>query len=172
MTEWYTRQWQLQIRSVGRWLTEECWQSRIYSLSCYVPTTGPWTSGRTSGVLPPAAVTWLLLRWTSIRRWNGRTPKKLCAPTVSEPQNNALAGVGIPIKEEVCRSSRLNLASRRAEKDCYQESRIRHDFWQRQKKIRVMYLFEQGKGNGSRCQSERDIICQRVKFLSDGRRDM
>lgn len=42
--------------------------------------------------------------------------QKLCAPTVSEPQNNALAGVGIPIKEEVCRSSRLNLASRRAEK--------------------------------------------------------
>ena len=42
--------------------------------------------------------------------------KKLCAPTVSEPQNNALAGVGIPIKEEVCRSSKLNLANRKAEK--------------------------------------------------------
>ena len=33
-----------------------------------------------------------------------------------------------------------------------------------------MYLFEQGKGNGSRCQSERDIVCQRVKFFSYGRR--
>ena len=36
--------------------------------------------------------------------------------TISEPQNRALAGVGTPMKEVVWRSSRLNLASRNAEK--------------------------------------------------------
>ena len=37
--------------------------------------------------------------------------KKECPPTASEAQNNALAGVGMPIKELVWRSSILNLAS-------------------------------------------------------------
>ena len=39
----------------------------------------------------------------------------LPAPTMSEPQNRALAGVGSPMNEVVCRSSRLNLARRSAE---------------------------------------------------------
>ena len=38
------------------------------------------------------------------------------APTMSEPQKRALAGVGNPMKEVVCRSSRLNFASLSAEK--------------------------------------------------------
>ena len=50
---------------------------------------------------------------------NGCTPppvKAACAPTASDAQNSACAGTGIPIKEVVCRSSILNLASRNAEK--------------------------------------------------------
>ena len=35
--------------------------------------------------------------------------------TESEPQKRAVAGVGSPIKEWLCRVSRLNLASRSAE---------------------------------------------------------
>ena len=36
-------------------------------------------------------------------------------PTANELQKRALAGVGIPIKEEVCRVSMLNFANRKAE---------------------------------------------------------
>ena len=36
--------------------------------------------------------------------------------TMSEPQNKALAGVGKPMNEVVCLSSRLNFARRKAEK--------------------------------------------------------
>ena len=36
--------------------------------------------------------------------------------TMSEPQNKALAGVGTPMNEVVCRSSKLNFANRKAEK--------------------------------------------------------
>ena len=38
------------------------------------------------------------------------------APTMSEPQNKAFAGVGSPMKEVCCRSSKLNLASRKPAK--------------------------------------------------------
>ena len=37
-------------------------------------------------------------------------------PAIKAPQNNALAGVGSPMKPIACRSSRLNFASRSAEK--------------------------------------------------------
>ena len=37
-------------------------------------------------------------------------------PTISDAQNKALAGVGRPMKDDVCRSSRLNFASLNAEK--------------------------------------------------------
>ena len=36
--------------------------------------------------------------------------------TISDPQNSALAGVGTPMNDVVCRSSRLNFANLRAEK--------------------------------------------------------
>ena len=39
-----------------------------------------------------------------------------CPPTTKEPQNKALAGVGRPIKEWLCRVSILNLPNRKAEK--------------------------------------------------------
>lgn len=42
--------------------------------------------------------------------------KKSFPPAMSDPQKKAFAGVGIPMKEEVCRVSILNLANRRAEK--------------------------------------------------------
>ena len=36
--------------------------------------------------------------------------------TAKPPQNKALAGVGSPMKEVVCRVSKLNFAKRKAEK--------------------------------------------------------
>lgn len=46
----------------------------------------------------------------------GADSRRLQEPTISEPQNKAFAGVGMPINDVVCRSSRLNLAKRNAEK--------------------------------------------------------
>lgn len=40
----------------------------------------------------------------------------IAVPHKNEPQKRALAGVGKPMKEVVCRVSRLNLANLRAEK--------------------------------------------------------
>lgn len=37
-------------------------------------------------------------------------------PTINDAQNSVLAGVGTPIKDEVCLVSKLNLASLSAEK--------------------------------------------------------
>ena len=42
--------------------------------------------------------------------------KKACCPNTSEPQKSALAGVGRPMNWLLCRSSKLNLANRNAEK--------------------------------------------------------
>ena len=42
--------------------------------------------------------------------------RKACCPTIRLPQNKAFAGVGKPIKEDVCLVSMLNLANRKAEK--------------------------------------------------------
>lgn len=39
-----------------------------------------------------------------------------CPPTTKDPQNKALAGVGNPMKELLCRGSILNLPKRSAEK--------------------------------------------------------
>ena len=41
--------------------------------------------------------------------------RKECAPTVNDPQNKALAGVGIPMKLLLWRGSILNLPKRKAE---------------------------------------------------------
>ena len=42
--------------------------------------------------------------------------KNECSPTINEPQNKALAGVGNPMNELLWRGSILNLPNRRAEK--------------------------------------------------------
>ena len=42
--------------------------------------------------------------------------RKECPPTTKDPQNKALAGVGNPMKELLCRGSILNLPKRSAEK--------------------------------------------------------
>ena len=56
--------------------------------------------------------------------------RKECAPTVNDPQNKALAGVGIPMKLLLWRGSILNLPKRKAE-----NTEIRYKAYNRQQAI-------------------------------------
>ena len=47
---------------------------------------------------------------------HGVATSQSCAPTASATQKRVLAGVGKPMKEVLWRSSKLNLAKRKAEK--------------------------------------------------------
>ena len=47
---------------------------------------------------------------------NDSDTRNECPPTTNEPQNRALAGVGNPMNELLCRGSMLNFPKRSAEK--------------------------------------------------------